>query len=196
VFTSKSVRIKPFLKDRRTIATAFPGLEFGRQLAVWDPKTKKVTLIDTCYSTHHLQFAKDANNTLWTSSGGGGDVVGWLNVKMFDETGDEQKSQGWTALVLDTNGNGKRDAYVEPNQPVDPAKDKRISGSFYGVTVNPADGTVWGSILGFPGSIVRIVPGSDPAKTARQKSTNCRGTIQKPRCRASRRAASIFRATA
>src|SRR4030095_1306424 len=147
-------------------AAAFPVNQSGRQLAVYDPKTKKVTLIDTCYSTHHLQFAKDANNTLWTSSGGGGDVVGWLNVKMFDETGDEQKSQGWTSLVLDTNGNGKRDAYVEPDQPVDPMKDKRISGSFYGVTVNPADGSVWGTILGFPGRIVRIVPGSDPAKTA------------------------------
>ena len=34
---------------------------------------------------------------------------------MFDETGDEVKSQGWTALIMDTNGNGKRDAYVEPN---------------------------------------------------------------------------------
>jgi len=147
-------------------AAAFPVTQSGRQLAVYDPKTKKVTLIDTCYSTHHLQFANDANNTLWTSSGGGGDVVGWLNVKMFDETGDEQKSQGWTSLVLDTNGNGKRDAYVEPDRPVDPMKDKRISGSFYGVTVNPADGSVWGTILGFPGRIVRIAPGSDPAKTA------------------------------
>jgi hypothetical protein len=66
-----------------------------------------------------------------------------------DETGDEQKSQGWTPLVLDTNGNGKRDAYVEPNQPNDPTKDKRISGSFYGVTVSPLDGSVWGSVLGF-----------------------------------------------
>ena len=45
---------------------------------------------------------------------------------MFDETGDAQKSQGWTALVLDTNGNGRRDEYVEPNQPLDPAKDKRV----------------------------------------------------------------------
>ena len=147
-------------------AVAFPVTNSGRQLAVYDPKTKKVTLIDTCFSTHHLQFAKDANNTLWTSSGGGGDVVGWLNVKMFDETGDEQKSQGWTPLVLDTNGNGKRDAYVEPDKAVDPMKDKRISGSFYGVTVNPADGSVWGTILGFPGSIVRINPGTDPTKTA------------------------------
>ena len=72
------------------------------------------THISTCFSTHHLMFAEDANNTLWTS--GGGSVVGWLNTKMFDETGDEEKSQGWTALILDTNGNGKRDDYVEPNQ--------------------------------------------------------------------------------
>ena len=41
---------------------------------------------------------------------GGGQVVGWLNRKMFDETGDVQKSQGWTPLVMDTNGNGRRDA--------------------------------------------------------------------------------------
>src|SRR5438094_3775583 len=114
-------------------ARAFPANNSGRQLAMYDPKANKVTLIDTCFGTHHLQFAKDANDTLWTSSGGGGDIVGWLNVKMFDETGDEQKSQGWTALVLDTNGNGRRDEYVEPNQPLDPKKDKRISGSFYGV---------------------------------------------------------------
>ena len=51
---------------------------------------------------------------------------------MFEETGDEQKSQGWTPLILDTNGNGKRDDYVEPGQPVDPTKDKRIALSLYG----------------------------------------------------------------
>ena len=89
----------------------------GRHLAVYDPKTRKVTLIDTCFSTHHLQFAEDANNTLWTSSGGGGGIVGWLNTKMFLETGDEEKSQGWTPLILDTNGNGKRDAFVNPDSP-------------------------------------------------------------------------------
>jgi hypothetical protein len=147
-------------------AKLFPVNRSGRQLAMYDPKTKQVTLIDTCFGTHHLQFAEDANHTLWTSSGGGGDVVGWLNTKMFEETHDEQRSQGWTALILDTNGNGKRDDYVEPNQPVDPTKDKRISGGFYGVTVSPADGAIWGSILGFPGRIVRLNPGTHPPETA------------------------------
>jgi len=109
-------------------AKLFPIQRSGRQLAVYDPKTRKLTHIDTCFGTHHLMFAEDANHTLWTS--GGGQVVGWLNRKMFDETGDEQKSQGWTALILDANGNGKRDAYVEPNEPLDPAKDKRFGCAF------------------------------------------------------------------
>jgi hypothetical protein len=147
-------------------AKLFPINRSGRQLAMYDPATKQFTLIDTCFGTHHLQFAEDANHTLWTSSGGGGDVVGWLNTEMFEETHDEVKSQGWTALILDTNGNGKRDDYVEPNQPVNPAKDKRISGSFYGVTVSPADGSIWGSVLGFPGRIVRLNPGLNPPQTA------------------------------
>src|SRR5206468_2531405 len=92
-------------------ATLFPLNRSFRQLAVYDPATKKLTHVGTCFSTHHLMFAEDASHTLWTS--GGGPVVGWLNTKMFDETGDEMKSQGWTTLVVDTNGNGKRDAYVD-----------------------------------------------------------------------------------
>ena len=36
------------------------------------PQDRKWTLIDTCFSTHHLYFGNDANNTLWTSAGGAG----------------------------------------------------------------------------------------------------------------------------
>src|SRR5207248_3821053 len=56
-------------------------------------------------------------------------------------------------------------AYVEPDQPVDPSKDKRINAAFYGV-VPAVDGSIWGSVLGFPGAIVRLVPGSNPSATA------------------------------
>ena len=146
-------------------AKAFPIKESGRQVSAWDPKTKQFTLVDLCFATHHLAFAEDANNTLWFCSGGG-EVVGWLNTKVLDETKDEQKAQGWTAFVLDTNGNGKRDAYVEPDQPIDPTKDKRIITPFYGVIPSPVDGSIWGSILGFPGSLVRLTPGSNPPETA------------------------------
>jgi hypothetical protein len=129
-----------------------------------DPKTGQYTYVDICFQTHHLQFGYDANETLWTS--GGGPVVGWINTKMFDETGDIAKSQGWTALILDTNGNGKRDDYVEPNQPVDPTKDKRIVAGFYAVMPSPVDGSIWGSWRTNPGAVVRLAPGPNPPETA------------------------------
>ncbi|HZY80956.1 MAG TPA: hypothetical protein VFE50_15645 [Cyclobacteriaceae bacterium] len=144
-------------------AKIFPVERSYRHLGIYDPKTKKYSHISTCFSTHHLMFAEDENNTLWTS--GGGEVVGWLNTKKYEETGDEEASQGWTPLILDTNGNGKRDAYVEPNDPVDPKKDKRIAKGLY--AVSPAtDGSVWGSSLGYPGAIIRLNPGPDPAATS------------------------------
>ena len=145
-------------------AKAFPTTRTGRNLSVRDPETGEYTFVDTCFSTHHLQFAEDENNTLWTS--GGGDVVGWLDTKMFDETGDAALSQGWTAAILDTNGNGKRDEYVEPGEPLDPALDTRIRAGFYAIMPNPADGSIWGSNRTYPGSVVRIDMGSNPPETA------------------------------
>ena len=143
-------------------AMAFPIAQSGRQMQLYDPKTKQVSTIDTCFGTHHLNF--DDNGVLWFT--GGGPVEGWFDTKVYDKTHDEQKAQGWTVFVLDTNGNGKRDAYVEPDQPIDPTKDKRINAPFYGVAPSPADGSIWGSVQGMPGSLVRLVPGSNPPATA------------------------------
>ena len=143
-------------------ATAFPIAQSGRQMQLYDPKTRQVTTIDTCFGTHHLNF--DDKGVLWFT--GGGPVEGWFDTKVYDKTHDEQKAQGWTVFVLDTNGNGKRDEYVEPDQPIDPAKDKRINAPFYGVAPSPADGSIWGSVQGMPGSLVRLVPGPNPPATA------------------------------
>ncbi|HWE00373.1 MAG TPA: carboxypeptidase-like regulatory domain-containing protein, partial [Bryobacteraceae bacterium] len=156
----------------------------GRQLAVYDAASGRTSMVDTCFSTHHLIFASDASNTLWTSSGGGGGVVGWLNTKLWDQTHDDARSQGWTALVLDANGNGRRDPYLDSEQKVltapsgeslgvSPAlngaaangRDIRLNAAFYGLAVAP-DGMVWGSVLGFPGGIVRLNPGPNPPDTA------------------------------
>ena len=135
---------------------------------------KKFTMINTCFPTHHLQFGFDANNTLWASAGGPqSGAAGWLNVKMFEETGDEVKSQGWTPFILDTNGNGKRDEYTEPNQPLDPNKDRRINVAFYGVAPSPIDGTVWGSSLGYPR--LRGPARSDEAQSVRDRA---RGSLR------------------
>src|SRR6185295_15210877 len=60
---------------------------------------------------------------------------------------------------------GRRDAYVEPGRPPDPSKDTRYGSAFYAVSPAP-DGSIWGSVLGFPGAIARLVPGANPPETA------------------------------
>ena len=140
-------------------AKVFPIEKNERQLAMYNPKTDKFTFVDTCYGTHHLQFGFDKDNTLWTS--GGGMLATWLNTKVFDETGDVEKAEGWAPFVLDTTGNGKLDDFTKPGEPRDPNKDMMIGGSgTYAVMPNPADGSVWYTVNVFagPGGIMRYDP--------------------------------------
>jgi hypothetical protein len=132
-------------------AKVFPLEKSQRQVAMLDPKTMKYTFVDTCFATHHPQFGYDADNTLWFS--GTGPVAGWVNTKVFEETGDAQKAQGWAPWVLDTTGTGKLDAYTEPNEPPDPKKDQRITAGSgpYAVMPNPKDGSIWYAIGTFAG---------------------------------------------
>jgi hypothetical protein len=146
-------------------AKYFPTTRASRQLAMIDTENYEYTYIDTCFSTHHLQFAYDNDNTLWTS--GDRNVVGWVNTRKFLETGDAAGSQGWAPTILDTNGNGRADEWTEPGEPGDPEKDRRVTKGFYAVMPNPADNTVWGSnAFTFPGSITRLDPGENPPQTA------------------------------
>ena len=109
----------------------------------------KYTFVDTCFGSHHVQF--DAKDRAWTS--GAGPLAGWVDMKIFDETGDAAKAQGWSPFILDINGNGKRDEYTEPNQPMDAAKDMRVTGGSgtYAVMPNPADGSIWYTVGVFAG---------------------------------------------
>jgi hypothetical protein len=147
----------------------------SRQVTVYDPKSKQFATIDTCFGTHHLNFAEDADNTLWLSNntGLGGApnpelaVVGWVNTKLFWQTGDAAKAQGWTPLIVDTNANGKRDeGYNEPGQPPDYSNDTRIPYGVYAMAYSPAEKVVWGSSLAHPGYIIRVDPGQNPPDTA------------------------------
>jgi len=143
-------------------AKLLPIDQSGRGLLMWDPKTKQLTPIDTCYSWGHVNF--DENDVLWSSFGPNG-VEGWFDTRIWDKTHDEKAAQGWSAFVVDNNGNGKRDAYTEPNQPVDPTKDKRLAIQFYGDSPG-FDGSIWGTVQGMPGALGRFVPGAHPPETA------------------------------
>ena len=143
-------------------AKLLPVNQTSRGLLMYDPKTKKLTAIDTCFAFGHVNL--DENDVLWSSFGPAG-VEGWFDIKIWDKTHDEKAAQGWSAFIIDNNGNGKRDAYTEPNQPADPMKDRRLNVQYYGDS--PAfDGSIWGSVQGMPGAVVRFVPGPHPPETA------------------------------
>jgi hypothetical protein len=146
-------------------AKYFPLERSTRQAAVYDPRTGRSTPVDTCFSTHHLQFAEDSDHTLYFS--GDTNAIGWINTRRFDETGDAARSQGWCPAVVDTTGDGTIGEYTQPNQPRDPNKDMRLSGFAYGIIVNPIDKSVWWGSPGVPGRIMRLDLGSNPPLTCR-----------------------------
>jgi hypothetical protein len=121
-------------------AKVFPLNDSSRQAAMYDPKTQKYEFVDTCFGTHHPQFGYDADNTLWMS--GSGQVAGWINTRVWDETKDPQKAVGWHPFVLDSNANGKLDEFGD--KPAE-GKDTRFNpGSGpYAVMPHPKDGSIW-----------------------------------------------------
>ncbi|HET7884724.1 MAG TPA: carboxypeptidase-like regulatory domain-containing protein [Bradyrhizobium sp.] len=149
-----------------------PLKESAREASMYDPKTEKWTTIDTCFNTHHLVFTPD--NKLWFSQGQPySGVVGWLDVKKFEQTGDAMKSQGWTPTVVNVSGTGKREDFVAPDKPIEPGKDKWVKAAFYGVMPSVKGDVIWGQAMGpgfsriaQPALLIRMIPGSDPTKTA------------------------------
>jgi hypothetical protein len=97
-----------------TYANWFPLRASGRQASFYDPRSGRWQLIETCYSTHHLQFDNDANQTVYFNELSG-PMFGWIDTKVYDETLARTKSEamaeqlavGWCGQVVDTNGDGR-----------------------------------------------------------------------------------------
>jgi hypothetical protein len=163
----------------------FPLQSSGRQASYYDPQTKKFTLIDTCYSTHHLQFDNDADETVYFNELVG-PMFGWIDTKVYDQTKDEQKAGGWCGQVLDTNGDGKitrpwnvasasGSALYQGDTaagggggrrgaaaPFDAKLDTMVSYSLYAVIPSPVDDSIWGVSEQYPGFLVRLQRGANP----------------------------------
>jgi hypothetical protein len=136
----------------------------NRQASVYDPKTGQFKLVDTCFATHHLQFDTDADQTLYFNELLG-PIVGWLNTREYDRTGDEQASQGWCPQVVDTNGDGKiTKPWNKPGES-DSKRDTEVRYNLYSIIPSPVDGSVWGVSEDFPGFLVHVDRGSNPPET-------------------------------
>ena len=156
-------------------------------LPVYDPVTKKVSVIGLCTGGNHSGFTFDKQNILYMSGDTG--VVSWINTKVWDETHDAKKATGWCPMVLDTNGDGKIDQdKTKWNKPtftlagdigetgggnsqeasakagsgapkIDGTKDTVLNTYLYGMST-AKDGTVWsaGYVPYVPSGIVHMIP--------------------------------------
>jgi len=167
----------------------FPLTSSGRQASYYDPKTKQFTLIDTCYSTHHLQFDNDANETVYFNELIG-PIFGWVDTKVYDQTKDEQQANGWCGQVLDTNGDGRITkpwnvsrsgnpglylgdtagaANSQQSTAFDPKLDTQVTFSLYAVIPSPVDDSVWGVSEQYPGYLVRLQRGNNPPSSCKSQ---------------------------
>lgn len=138
----------------------------GWGLNVYDPKTQKFQPIDLCFGQGHAAFSDDKDQTLYFSLRLGG--LGWFKTRVWDETHDVAKAQGFCAPIIDYNGDGKSGAFTMPNEPADPKLDRLALPQLigYGVAVNPVDGSVWYAATSpMPGKILRAIPGPNPPAT-------------------------------
>jgi len=151
--------------SKNKFAQYYPLTFSARQASVYDPKTGEFKLIDTCFGTHHLQFDTDADQTLYFNELVG-PMVGWLNVREWDRTGDEQASQGWCPQIVDTNGDGKiTKPWNKAGEPVDPKRDTEVKHNLYSIIPSPVDNSAWGASEDYPGYIVRVDRGANPPET-------------------------------
>ncbi len=146
-------------------AKYFPRDSGNKGVAVYDPKTRKFEFVDQCVTTEHVVFAADKDQTLYESLKEGG--IAWVNTRVWDETHDPEKAQGWCPAVIDYNRDGKLGAYTTPPAPLDPKLDRAIAAPLGDmIAYNPADGSVWYTALNpRPGKLIRMVKGDNPPST-------------------------------
>jgi hypothetical protein len=140
----------------------------GKGVDVYDPKTHKFEFVDLCVTAERLAFSEDNKEkdpTLFLAVKEGG--IAWIDTRVWDETHDSEKSQGWCPAIIDYNRDGKIGTYTKVPEPLDPARDRAISSpGGDGVAYNPVDGSVWYSALNpRPGRLIRMVKGANPPST-------------------------------
>ena len=155
----------------------YPLSRGGRQVFMYDPETEAFSEIDTCFSADHNQIGESDVIYYGMNSG-----VGWVDMKIWDETQDAEAAQGWCPAVLDTNGDGEiTRGWTEPAETIDPARDHRIQFNCYAPAVSALDGSAWCSGIGpSDNRLVRIDVGSNPPESCSAEIFEAPPTVTNP----------------
>ncbi|MGD0966444.1 MAG: carboxypeptidase-like regulatory domain-containing protein [Candidatus Acidiferrales bacterium] len=115
----------------------------GKGVGIYDPQTRKFQFIDLCFRTMRMMFSDDKDQTVYFPVRENPGGIGWLNTRLWEETHDAEKSQGWC--------------------PAAPGIEKPGA---YGGAYDFVDGSVWYSdVQIMPGRLIRMVRGANPPAT-------------------------------
>ena len=172
----------------------FPLTHSDRQASFYDPKTAKCTLIDTCYSTHHLQFDNDANETLYFNELSGPD-------RRLDRHEGLRRDEGRAesrGLVRAGARHQRRRQDYEALERRRGTRDRRPPPAFNAARRQPEAEAInlvrrsfrapWttrsgASASSYPGFIVRLDRAAIRRPRAKPRSTRCRIRARSPRHR-------------
>jgi hypothetical protein len=144
-------------------ARHYPIRAGGRQVLVYDPKSKGFSEIDTCFAADHNEIGR--NNVIYF---GQNNAVGWIDIGEYDKVKSAERAQGWCPAVIDTNGDGRITEWTEPKEPLDPKRDRRVDFGCYSVGIDHKDGSAWCSGIGpNDNKLVRIERGPNPPQTCK-----------------------------
>jgi hypothetical protein len=120
-----------------------PRVAGGKGVGIYDPETREFQFVDLCFKTMRLLFSDDKDQTLYFPVRENPGGIGWLNTRLWEETHDAEKSQGWC-----------------------PAGGGIEKPGAYGGAYNFVDGSVWYSdVQIMPGRLIRMVRGANPPAT-------------------------------
>ena len=154
---------QPSFCNSNAFGEYFPLQRAGRHVAVYDPEADRFEYINVCFNTDHNEISED--NFIYYGQNGS---VGWVDMDTWDRTHDAEASQGWCPTVLDTNGDGRITDWTEPDAPIDPLKDVRVSFGCYELTIDQRDGSILCSSIGQAAhQLVRFEKESNPPETCK-----------------------------
>ena len=125
-------------------------------------------LIDTCFTTHHLQFAFDADNTLWTSSGGAAERGGRMaeHEKVSGDRRRRRRRRAGRRWCSTPTATARATPMSSPTSRSIPARTNGwLPASTASRSARPTarSGRVRSAI---PGHVVHLIPGAHPPETA------------------------------
>ena len=142
--------------DRIRRRSGFRRSSAGRHLAVYEPDDEASTRSSTRASARIICSSRRTRTTRCGPAAAARWSVGSTRRSSMQPAMQRRRKVG-RRYVLDTNGNGKLDAWMEPDQPRRCEARHAHRSGFYAVMPNPADGSVWGSVaFRYPGALAAL----------------------------------------